>query len=111
METYRKADSVPTLLTPPALETVLKGLHDSEIRYGIQNDPPAGGITAWIDTGRWTERETFYGSMFGDQRVWPASELLAAWLHETALCLFPDSPYAKSHDTQAPKKPTEPAKN
>jgi hypothetical protein len=42
--------------------------------------------------------------MFGDQRVWPASELLAAWLHATALRLFPESPYAKEH-SKAPKKP------
>jgi hypothetical protein len=38
-----------TLLTPPTLEVVLQGLHDSEIRCGIQNEPSAGGITAWID--------------------------------------------------------------
>jgi hypothetical protein len=30
---------------------------------------------------------------------------MAAWLHETALRLFPDSPYAKEHSTEAPKKP------
>ena len=28
---------------------VLQGLHESEIRCGIQNEPQAGGITAWID--------------------------------------------------------------
>jgi hypothetical protein len=88
---------LPISLTPAALEVVLQGLHDSGIRCGIQNEPPDGGITAWIDTGRWTERETFYGTMFGDQRVWPASELIAAWMHETALRLYPDSPYAKAY--------------
>jgi hypothetical protein len=88
---------MPIPLTPTTLETVLKGLHDSDIRCGLQNDPPAGGITAWIDTGRWIERETFYGTMFGDQRVWPAAERVAAWMHETAMRLFPDSPYAKAH--------------
>jgi hypothetical protein len=40
-----------TLLTPPALEVVLQGLHESEIRCGIQKEPPAGGITAWINFG------------------------------------------------------------
>ena len=40
---------MPTPLTPPILERVLQGLHESEIRCGIQNEPPAGGITAWID--------------------------------------------------------------
>ena len=37
------ARPMPTLLTPPTLEVVLQGLHDSEIRRGIQNEPPAGG--------------------------------------------------------------------
>jgi hypothetical protein len=32
-------------------------------------------------------------------------------MHETALRLFPDSPYAKEHSTEAPKKPTKPAKD
>jgi hypothetical protein len=43
---------MPTPLTPPALEVVLQGLHESEIRCGIHNEPPAGGITAWIDSIR-----------------------------------------------------------
>jgi hypothetical protein len=30
-----------TLLTPQTLESVLQGLHESEIRCGIQNEPPA----------------------------------------------------------------------
>ena len=47
---------MPISLTPPALEIVLQGLHDSEIRCGIQNEPPAGGITAWIDFGSRTEK-------------------------------------------------------
>ena len=96
---------MPTPLTPPTLERVLQGLHDSEIRCGIQNEPPAGGITAWTDTGRWTERETFYGTIVGDRQVWPAADRIAAWMHETALRLFPDSPYAKEHSTETPKKP------
>jgi hypothetical protein len=54
-----------TLLTPPTLERVLQGLHDSEIRCGIQNEPPAGGITAWIDYGSRTEKATFYGTIVG----------------------------------------------
>jgi hypothetical protein len=93
------------LLTPPSLEVVLQGLHDSEIRYGIQNEPPAGGITAWIDFGSRTEKATFYGTVVGDRQVWPAADRIAAWLHETALRLFPDSPYAEEHSTKAPKNP------
>jgi hypothetical protein len=79
------------------LEVNLQGLYHSEIRCGIQNDPPAGGITAWIDLGNRTEKATFCGTIVGDQQVWPAADRIAAWLHETALCLFPNSPYAKSH--------------
>src|SRR5471030_1878455 len=81
-------------LTPPALEVVLQGLHDSEIRCGIQNEPPAGGITAWIAFGSKTEKATFYGTIVGGQQVWPAAGI-AAWMHETALRLYPDSPYAQ----------------
>src|SRR5258707_4843649 len=97
-----------TPLTPPTLERVLQGLHDSEIRCGLQNEPPAGGITAWIDYGSRTEKATFFGTIVGDQQVWPAPDLIAEWMHETALRLFPDSPYAKEHSTEAPKKPTKP---
>jgi hypothetical protein len=95
---------MPTLLTPPPLERVLQGLHESEIRCGIQNEPPAGGITAWIDFGSRTEKATFYGTIVGDRQIWPAADRMAAWLYETALRLFPDSPYAKEHSTEAPKK-------
>jgi hypothetical protein len=56
-----------------------------------------GGITAWIDFGSRTEKATFYGTIVGDQQVWPAADRIAAWMHETALRLFPDSPYAKAH--------------
>jgi hypothetical protein len=68
------------LLTPPALEVVLQGLHDSEIRCGIQNEPPAGGITAWIDYGSRTEKATFDGTIVGDQQIWPAADRIAAWM-------------------------------
>jgi hypothetical protein len=64
--------------TPPTLERVLQGLHDSEIRCGIQNEPPAGGITAWIDFGSRTEKATFYGTIVGDQQIWPAADRIAA---------------------------------
>jgi len=39
------ARPMPTPLTPPTLERVLQGLRESEIRCGIQNEPPADGIT------------------------------------------------------------------
>jgi hypothetical protein len=64
----------------------------------------ARGITAWIDYGSRTEKATFYGTIIGDQQVWPAADRIAAWMHETAMRLFPDSPYAKEHSTEAPTK-------
>jgi hypothetical protein len=85
---------MPTSLTPSTLEVLLQGLYDSEIRCGTQNEPPAGGITAWIDYGSRTEKATFYGTIVGDRQVWPAASI-AAWMHETALRLFSDSLYAK----------------
>ena len=88
---------MPTQLTPPTLEAVLQGLHESEIRCRIHNEPPAGGITAWIGFGSQSQKATFYGTIVGDRAVWPVADRIAAWLHETALRLFPDSPYAKSH--------------
>jgi hypothetical protein len=78
------------------LERILQQLHDSEIRCGIQTEPPAGGITAWIDYGDRTEKATLIATMMGEQRPWPA-DALAAWLHETALRLYPESKYAKAH--------------
>ena len=56
LESLQGVPSASPELTPPPLESVLQGLHDSEIRCGIQNEPPAGGITAWIDYGSRTEK-------------------------------------------------------
>src|SRR3981081_3968506 len=67
----------------PTLECVLQALHESEIRCGIQNEPPAGGITAWMDCRERTERATFLGSIVGGYRDWPA-DTIVTWLHQTA---------------------------
>ena len=65
------AHPMPTPLTPPPLERVLQGLHDSEIRCGIhQNERLAGGINAWINYGRRTAKATFYGTIVGSRQVW-----------------------------------------
>jgi hypothetical protein len=37
------------------------------------------------------------------ERLGPAADRIAAWLHETALRLFSESPYAKEH-TEASKR-------
>ena len=83
---------MPTPLTTPVLEVVLQGLHESEIRCGIQNEPPAGGITASIDYGSRTEKATFHGTIVGDREVWPAADRIAAWMHETALLFIAPMP-------------------
>ena len=54
------------------LERILQRLHDSEIRCGIQTEPPAGGITAWIDYGDRTEKATFWGIIVGGRQIWPS---------------------------------------
>jgi hypothetical protein len=85
-------------LTPPTLELILQGLYDSEIRCGIQNDhQPAAFTTVWIEDRSRTEKATFYGTILGDQKLSLAADLIAASMHDTALRLFPDSPYAKAH--------------
>jgi len=96
---------MPIPLTPPALEIVLQCLHESEIRCGIRNEPPAGGITAWIDYGSRTDKATFYGTIVGDRQVWPAADRIAAWMHETALRLFPDSPLCQNAQRLARELP------
>ena len=82
---------MPTLLTPPGLEMVLQGLHDSEIRCGIRNEPPAGGITTWIDFGSRTEKATFYGTIVCDRQVWPAADRIARGCMRRR-CAFPRKP-------------------
>ena len=42
---------------------------------------------------------------FAAPRQWPEGVTAASWLHETALRLYPDSPYAKEPRAEAPKKP------
>jgi hypothetical protein len=80
---------MPTSLTPPALEVVLPGLHESEIQ-------PVASLHGSISAVG-PRRRDVYGTIVGDRQVWPAADRIAAWMHETALRLFPDSPYAKSH--------------
>ena len=72
-----------TLLIPPALEVVLQGLHESEIRCGIQNEPPAGGITAWIDYGSRTEKATFYGTSIRLNRPYRGGSSRRCWKSPT----------------------------
>src|ERR1700738_5104738 len=96
---------MPTPLPPPALEVALQGLHESEIRCGIQNEPPAGGITAWIDYGSRTEKATFCGTIVGDQQVWLAADRIAAWMHETDYASTLIAPMPKRTAPKRRRKP------
>jgi hypothetical protein len=77
----------------PDLESVLRDLHDSEIMAGIQTLYD-GGLRIWLGDGMdATIAETTIGRT---GRKWPEEDV-AGWLHETAMRLYPDSPYAKTH--------------
>ena len=86
---------MPTQLTPPTLEVVLQGLHESEIRARYRTSRQRVASLHGSITAAGPRRATFYGTIVGDSHFWPAADRIAAWMHETALRLFPDSPYAK----------------
>ena len=82
------------------LEQVLQRRHDSEINAGVQTFYDAG-MRIWIGdklNGIQSERTINRTGNFADPRKWPEGVTAASWLHETALRLYPDSKYAKSHD-------------
>jgi hypothetical protein len=79
------------------LEVVLQGLH--KFRYPVRHsERAASGWHHCLDRLRQLDRE---GDVLRhhrcDKEVWPAADRIAVWMHETALHLFPDSPYAKAH--------------
>jgi hypothetical protein len=88
------------------LERVLKQLHDSEINAGVQTFYDTG-MRVWIgDEANGIQSETTINrtANFAAPRKWPEGVTAASWLHETALRLFPDSPYAKEHITEEAAK-------
>jgi hypothetical protein len=79
------------------LESVLQQLHDSEINAGVQMFFDAG-TRVWIgDEINGIRAETTINRTAAARLKWPEGLSAASWLHETALRIFPDSPYAKSH--------------
>jgi hypothetical protein len=81
------------------LERILQQLHDSEINAGVQTFYDTG-MRVWIgDEVNGIRAETLFDRMgsLPTARTWPERVTAASWLHETALRLFPDSLYAKSH--------------
>ena len=77
----------------PNLSRVLRELHDSQIIAGLQT-LSFGGVRLWLgDAMNATIAATTIERTGGK---WVEGDV-ARWLHETALRLFPDSPYAKEH--------------
>jgi hypothetical protein len=84
------------------LERVLQQLHDSEINAGVQTFYGAR-MRIWIgDEINGIRSETTINRTRAARLKWPEGLTAAIWLHETALRLYPNSPYAKEH-TEAPK--------
>lgn len=79
-----------------SLERVLRDLHDSEINAGLQTFYDAG-MRVWIGDQINDRRAETSFSRKGAPGAWPEEGLAARWLHETALHLFPDSAYARTH--------------
>ena len=77
----------------PDLNQVLRALHDSQIIAGIQTLSD-GCVRVWL--GDEMNAPITEATIAPKGRKWPEEDA-ARWLHETALRLFPDSPYAKSH--------------
>jgi hypothetical protein len=70
------------------------------------------GMRVWIgDEANGIQAEATINRTASARLKWPERITAASWLHETAFRLFPDSPYAKEQSTEAPKKPTKPAKD
>jgi hypothetical protein len=82
------------------LETVLRGLHDSDIRVGIQTS--GEGIQVWISDRLHRVRTARMFEQSDAKPTW-IHDSAALWLHAAALRLFPDSPYARDYGTGTPE--------
>ena len=81
---------------PAPLERVLRELHDSQINAGLQTVYD-DGMQVWISDQMNSHMAETSISRQGVPGAWPEEGLAARWLHETALSMFPDSAYAKTH--------------
>jgi hypothetical protein len=78
-------------------ERILQQLHNREINAGVQTFYGAG-MRVWIgDEINGIKAETVINRTPAARHKWPEGLTAANWLHETALLLYPDSPYAKAH--------------
>ena len=81
----------------PDLEHILMELHDSEINAGVQTFCDTG-MRVWIgNEANGIQAETAINRRAAARLKWPEGLTAASWLHETAMQLYPDSKYAKSH--------------
>jgi hypothetical protein len=80
------------------LERVLRDLHDSGINAGVQTFFDVG-MHVWIgdDMNEVKASTTIARLGVPGTKRWPINDAAARWLHETALCLNPDSRYAQNH--------------
>jgi hypothetical protein len=81
------------------LDTVIRGLHSSEIRVGIQTF--SGGIVVWI-----SDRSTRIRAerVFDDASPLTIADTAVEWMHSTALRKFPDSNYATQYRLRTPSQ-------
>ena len=79
------------------LDTVIRGMHSSEIRVGIQTF--SGGIVIWIcDRSNRVRAER----VFDDTSPLTIDDTAVEWMHSTALRNFPDSNYAIQYRLRTP---------
>jgi hypothetical protein len=79
------------------LETVVRGLHSSDIRVGVQTF--SGGITVW---GSDRLHRVRADRAFDDGNPLTSEDSVARWMHSTVLQLFPESKYALGYRRRAP---------
>jgi CheY-like chemotaxis protein len=74
------------------LETVVRRLHDSDLRAGIHASD--SGMQVWISDRLHRVREECLFEQAGAHLKW-REDSAALWLHQAALRLFPDSAYTR----------------
>ncbi len=88
------AKTVPPVESNLDLETVIEALEESEINSGHQSFACCG-LRIWIGDAANGIRAV--ATLASKDAGWKKRGVLAAWLHEKALELYPDSAYARRH--------------
>ncbi len=78
------------------LETVIRGLHSSVIRVGLQTF--SEGIMVWVSDRLHRIRAE---PVFDNANPLTIEDSVARWMHSTVLRLFPDSKYALGYRRRA----------